>query len=160
MSIPESLKSDLLMCTVYLHRLLRNHARNEMGSGAELSILNNLEHWGGPEGALTQKELAEHEQISQAAVSHLVKKLKQQGLIKSKKNPADSRSTLVSLTAKGRRYLANRGTEIKSVFDEFLSDLSEQELRQVAEAQAILSRTLKQSTEIQQKVSGRELDRT
>ena len=158
MSIPENLKSDLLLCTVYLHRLLRNHARNEMGSGAELSILNNLEHWGGPDQALTQKELAEHEQISQAAISHLVKKLKNQDLIKSKKNPKDSRSTLVSLTAKGRRYLSSQGADIKSVFDEFLSELSDKELKQVAEAQAILSRTLKQSTEVQRKVSGRQAD--
>lgn len=160
MSIPENLKSDLLLCTVYLHRLLRNHARNEMGSGAELSVLNNLEHWGGPDQSLTQKELAEHEQVSQAAISHLVKKLKLQGLIKTKKNPADSRSTLVTLTAKGRRYLANRGTQIKSVFNEFLSELSDEEIRQVAEAQAILSRTLKKSPAIQQKMSGQTAEST
>ena len=159
MSTIETLKSDLLLCTVYLHRLLRNHARNELGSGAELSVLNNLEHWGGPDQSLTQKELAEHEQISQAAISHLVKKLKHQGLIKSKKNPADSRSTLVSLSANGRRYLSTRGADIKSVFDEFLSQLSEQELKQVAQAQAILSRTLRESSGVQQNVTGRQAER-
>ena len=155
MSTSEDLKSDLLLSAVYIHRLVRNRARSSTESWSELAVLNNLDHWGGELGgrrlgALTQKELAQHEQVSQAAMSNLVKMLRKRGLVRCDKSERDSRATLVSLTPKGRRHLAKQGPIIKQVLDQILDGLSTAELRDLAKGQRILSKALKSSQEIQQ----------
>ena len=154
MSTNEKIKSDILLCTVYLHRLVRTQARQSAQNWAEISVLNNLEHWGGSiagrnPAALTQKELASYEQVSQAAMSNIIKKLREQAFVRCEKNTADSRSVLVSLTAKGRRYLAKQGPLIKTVFDHLLDDLSKDELSQLGNGINILSDALKNSGEVQ-----------
>lgn len=154
MSTNEKIKSDILLCTVYLHRLVRTQARQSAQNWAEIAVLNNLEHWGGSIGArrpaaLTQKELASYEQVSQAAMSNIIRKLRDQELVRCEKNTADSRSVLVSLTAKGRRHLAKQGPLIKKVFDQLLDDLSKDELSQLGNGIKILSEALKSSGEVQ-----------
>jgi len=154
----EELKSDLLLSTVYIHRLLRNQARNSTESWSELAVLNNLDHWGGQLagrklGSLTQKELAQHELVSQAAMSNLVKKLRTRDLVHCEKSTSDSRTTLVSLTPKGRRHLAKQGPMIKQVLDQLLEGLTQAELRQLAKGQQILSKALKSSQAVQRAVS-------
>ena len=155
MSTTEELKSDLLLSAVYIHRLIRNQARNSTESWSELAVLNNLDHWGGELkgrklGALTQKELAQHEQVSQAAMSNIIKKLRMRELVRCDKDESDSRTTLVSLTAKGRRHLAKQGPLIKEVLDQLLDGLTPSELKDLAKGQRILSRALKSSNEVQQ----------
>lgn len=152
MSTTDQLKSDLLLCTVYFHRLMRRQSRRQNIGGSELSILNNLEHWGGKKAVLTQKELASFEQISQAAVSNLVKGLASQKLVRVSKNPDDSRSTLVSLTAQGKKQLADHGKSMRAVFDEVLAQLSAEETAQVADAQALLAGVLTNSSSVQSKM--------
>lgn len=154
MSTTEELKSDLLLSAVYIHRLIRNQARNSTESWSELAVLNNLDHWGSELGsrklgALTQKELAQHEQISQAAMSNLVKKLRTRDLVRCDKGETDSRTTLVSLTPKGRRHLAKQGPMIKKVLDQLLDGLTPGELRDLAKGQRILSKALKSSKAMQ-----------
>jgi len=108
MSTSEELKSDLLLSAVYIYRLIRNQARTSTESWSELAVLNNLDHWGGElgsrkMGALTQKELAQHEQVSQAAMSNIVKKLRMRELVRCDKDAADSRRKgAVTLPNKGR----------------------------------------------------------
>ena len=153
------LKSDLLLCTVYIHRLLRAQTRNDAESSAELSVLNTLEHWGprlrGGAGtgsqaaALTQKELASYEQVSQAAISNTVKKLRARELVRCTKNSQDTRSVLVSLTPKGRRHLARQGPKIKRVFDGLLASLDPDQLAIVSAGQRVLSDALTKSAEVQ-----------
>ena len=142
MSTEEQLKSDLLLTTVYFHRMLTRRSRELSIGGAELSVLNSLEHWGGARSTLTQKELAGLEQISQAAVSNLVRKLDERGLVRCRKNPEDSRSTLVSLTARGKKQLAAHGRTMRAVFDDVIEQLSAREREQVAAAQRALARVL------------------
>jgi len=154
MSTNNKIKSDILLCTVYLHRLVRTQARQSAQNWAELAVLNNLEHWGGsiegrPPAALTQKELASYEQVSQAAMSNIIRKLRDQEFVRCEKNAADSRSVLVSLTPKGRRYLAKQGPIIKEVFDPLLHNLSKKDLALLEGGMSVLSEALKSSSEVQ-----------
>lgn len=154
MSTNDKIKSDILLCTVYLHRLIRTQARQSTQNWAEIAVLNNLEHWGGSikgrsPAALTQKELASYEQVSQAAMSNIVRKLRDQELVRCEKNTADSRSVLVSLTAKGRRHLAKQGPVIKKVFDPLIDNLSQEDLSMLGNGIHILSEALKSSGEVQ-----------
>ncbi len=150
----EDLKSNMLLCTVYLHRLLRNHARQSAENWAELSVLNNLEHWGGRpdednQGGVSQKVLASLEQVSQAAMSNIVRKLRARSLVKCEKSASDQRSVRVALTPKGRKHLATQGPLVKEVFDQCLETLSASDLRKVSEGQQILARALQESTKVQ-----------
>ncbi len=148
-----------MLCTVYIHRLIRNQARNSAENWAELSVLNNIEHWGSRTGAngvgaLSQKELANHEQVSQAAMSNTIKKLRARDLVRCDKSESDARSLLVSLTPKGRRHLAKQGPLVKEVFDQLLESLSPTEIKTLAAGQRILSDALKQSAAVQAVVTG------
>lgn len=154
-----NLKSDILLCTVYLHRLVRNQARQSAENWAELSVLNNLEHWGeksahaGSSG-LSQKELAGFEQVSQAAMSNIVKKLRERGFVTCEKSEEDLRSVVVQLTQRGRDHLAEQGPLIKNVFDPVLDQLSKNQLAKLAEGQRILSQALQQSSAVEKSLRG------
>ncbi|MBE6111058.1 MAG: winged helix-turn-helix transcriptional regulator [Erysipelotrichaceae bacterium] len=50
---------------------------------------------------MTQKELQKEMQIAQGSMSEILIKLEAQSLIVKKKNPADARSVVLSLSAKG-----------------------------------------------------------
>jgi len=150
----QDLKSNMLLCTVYLHRLLRNQARRSTENWAELSVLNNLAHWGeqlddDQQKGISQKALARLEQVSQAAMSNIVRKLRTQKFVQCRKSERDQRSVRVMLTAKGQRHLDTQGPRLKEVFDQCLSTLSNSDLAKVTEGQQILARALQESTEVQ-----------
>ena len=50
---------------------------------------------------MTQKELQKEMEIAQGSMSEILIKLEAQGLIEKKKNPADARSVVLSLSEKG-----------------------------------------------------------
>src|SRR4051794_37386719 len=54
-------------------------------------------------GALTQRELGERLRLEKSTVSRLIDELVADGVAKRRPNPADGRSVLIELTAKGRR---------------------------------------------------------
>ena len=67
---------------------------------AHMPLIMNIK----PEGT-NNNELATIAKISKQAMSKVVKDLLQKGYIETKTDPADKRSTIISLTEKGKRFV-------------------------------------------------------
>lgn len=148
----EDLKSDILLTTVYFHRLLQRHARASKESWRQISVLSTLDHHG-PQNAggnsLSQKQLAGYEQVSQAAISNLVSTLRDDGLVRCSTNSKDARTTDVCLTARGKRHLDRHGASIKTVIDDVIRNLPDSDVAKVAVGQRILADALRESPGVQ-----------
>ena len=69
-----------------------------------LSVLHTL----GRRGPLRLTDLLATEQLKQPALTSLVAKLEQDGLLQRQPNPADGRASLLSLTRTGRELVRSR----------------------------------------------------
>jgi DNA-binding MarR family transcriptional regulator len=85
--------------TVWLRRLAPNTV-----STSTLTTLGTLE----AHGPLRISELAEREAISQPGMTTLVNRLEANGLAERFADPTDGRASLVRITSRGRRMLADR----------------------------------------------------
>ncbi len=86
--------------------------------------------------ALSQKELARRANIEQPTMAQLLARMERDGLIQRAPDPADKRSSLISLTAKARRKLPRAHEELLRSGDEAFHAFSEREI-------ATLSRLLR-----------------
>ncbi|RRJ62084.1 MarR family transcriptional regulator [Paenibacillus oralis] len=76
----------------------------------------------GPEGGVFMSEVAHRLAITKGAVTQMILRLEEKNLVRRTPNPADSRSTLVSLTAAGlEAYRAHEAMHLN-----FIRDLSSQ----------------------------------
>lgn len=150
----EQAADHLLLTTVYLSRLLRKHAKVRGMRITAFSVLNNLEHWAprASNGTLSQKELADMEEVTQATMSTLIGKLRKEGLVYCERDENDTRTTNVGLTGKGTRYLKREGTEMRALMRSVLDELSPDERKTVAESQRILADLFLNSGKIQGKM--------
>ncbi|BDA80403.1 hypothetical protein LPTSP3_g33330 [Leptospira kobayashii] len=92
-----------------------------MISVPQLSILLSLSEW----GEMTASQLCELTMRDKANISSLTKKLEQEGFIHVRKNSEDARSSLLSLTAKGRKT-AESGFKAEKKISSKLEKLSQQ----------------------------------
>ena len=148
-------ENNLLLTTVYLSRLLTKHAKKRGIRTTAFSVLNNLEHWGAlnESGTLTQKELADMEDVTPATMSTLIRDLKSEKLLYTSTSKADGRSVNVGLTKKGSKYLAVEGQKMRALMGSLLDELSEAELASIWEGQQILAKLCLSSSSIQAKMS-------
>lgn len=72
----------------------------------------------------TVSAIASHLNLSIAATSHLVERLVRKGLAGRAENAADRRQKRVSLSAEGRRLVAESHARAAAVLDALLSDVS------------------------------------
>ncbi len=87
-------------------------------------------------------DLSEHLETSNAAVSQLVDKLVQAGLLTRTEDPNDRRAKKVELTAEGRIFI-EESIKVRYLWVDKLADgLSEEEEKKVAEALNILEKTM------------------
>jgi MarR family transcriptional regulator, lower aerobic nicotinate degradation pathway regulator len=92
-------------------------------SGYHYSILAVLE-----EGArTTQSAIASALQYDPSQLVALLDGLEERGLVERKRDPADRRRQMVSITPAGRRQLAAFRKIVKRIEDEFLAPLDESE---------------------------------
>jgi len=87
-----------------------------------LSVLHTLAR-GGP---MRLTDLLKTEQLKQPALTSLVAKLEQDGLIKRRPDPSDGRAMLLSLTREGRQIVrsrhANRVAKLTQLVDQLTDD--------------------------------------
>jgi DNA-binding MarR family transcriptional regulator len=76
----------------------------------------------------TVRAVAEHTHVSGAFVTAETGKLARLGFLAKRPNPADGRSVLVNLTAKGRKALESALPHIRAVNDVFFGKVSAEEL--------------------------------
>jgi len=104
---------------------------------AESSALSRLER-GGP---ATSSDLARLDRISPQSMGVTVALLLERGLIERNRDPADGRRIVLSITEAGRRTLRDkRGARTEHIAAALRDGFSEDELRQLESATALLER--------------------
>jgi DNA-binding MarR family transcriptional regulator len=99
--------------------LLEEEITSLQVSVPQLSIILSLNQW----GEMTASQLCELTMRDKANISSLTKKLEASGLIQQKKNESDARSTLIMLTAKGKK-IADLGEKAEAKISKKLEKLS------------------------------------
>ena len=122
---------------VFMRRSMRSfiqYAREHGLSMSQINALFHIHHHGG--SGVT--DLGEHLGISNAAVSQLLERLVQQGLILRYEDPADRRAKKLTLTEKGAQTLQEGIHARQGWLHDLSATLSGAEKEQVAAALAIL----------------------
>jgi len=83
-------------------------------------------------------ELAEHEGVTQPAITLLVNRLQERGWVAREHDPSDGRAVLVSLTDAGRAGFLAMRREYRALLGEQLACLPEEDVATLARATEIL----------------------
>ena len=94
-------------------------------SVAQFSVLNHFVRLGG-ERSLA--DLARSFQVSRAAMTKLVRRLEETGLVRVRDNPGDGRGKLVSITVRGARTHADAIAALAPTFAELAQAFSASEI--------------------------------
>jgi DNA-binding MarR family transcriptional regulator len=129
--------SALRSAIVRTARALRQDASQESGLGAgtaaALATINR-------DGPLTPSELADLERVKRPSMTRTLGCLEREGLIERTPDPADGRSSLVSVTAAGRERLALLRRRKSAYLARRLRKLDPEEVATLARAAEILER--------------------
>jgi DNA-binding MarR family transcriptional regulator len=101
-----------------------------------LSVLHTLAH----DGPLRLSELTASEQVSQPAITQIVTKLEQDGLVERHPDPSDGRATLVHITTKGAAIVEGRQAERITRLTDLAARLTPAERTAIAAALPALAR--------------------
>jgi len=109
------------------------HARGYLGrriglSGPQYLLLITIAYLQGA-GGIAVRSLARDLRVTSAFITGESRRLVERGLLARRTNPNDSRSTLLSLTAAGRRRIEHLVPEIRKVNDMFFGHLSKTSFR-------------------------------
>ena len=138
MSPPDPLEAALQeWVAVFMRRSMRSFIRYARENGLSMSQVNALFHIHRASGSGVT-DLGEHLGISNAAVSQLLERLVQQGLILRCEDPADRRAKKLTLTEKGAQTLQEGIHARQGWLHDLAQTLSPAEKEQVAAALQIL----------------------
>lgn len=118
----------------------RQYVRASGLSMPQFSILMRLNYRGG----CGISNLSEHMDISTAAASQLVDKLVQAGLLERTENPYDRRAKQLTLSPKGKEFIAQGIQERYRWMEELEGNLTPEEKVKIAEALEIMTRATKE----------------
>ena len=135
-SIPQ-LVERLRLDVMRLARRLRQQAEPGV-SPSMLSALSTIETF----GPLTLRRLAEIERIQPPSVTRIVARLEEEGLVARTVHDSDRRFALVSLTERGKRFVARSRSRKNAYLATRLRDLSPAELGVLEAALPVLERVL------------------
>jgi DNA-binding MarR family transcriptional regulator len=93
-------------------------------------------------GAMPPSELAEREQVKRPTAARLLGRLEEAGLVERRPNPADGRSSLVALTARGDEVLAEARARRTAFLHERLDGLPPEDRAALERAADVLERLL------------------
>lgn len=109
------------------------HARAYFGrliglSGPQYLLLVSVAYLQGADG-IKVRSLARNLRVSSAFITAESRRLIERGLLARRRNPHDSRSTLLSLTAAGRRRIGEVLPEVRRVNDLFFQSVTQDSFR-------------------------------
>src|SRR6185369_14500773 len=116
-------------------RRLRQEAGADL-SPSQSSALAAIER----HGPLTPSELAGHERVQRPTATRVLARLEELGLIDRAPDPADRRSSLISVSAGGRSLLGRQRTRKDQFLARRLAALTPEEVATLDRASAILER--------------------
>ncbi len=111
----------------YLHHLAGQVSKIGDFSLAQYRILMLLDHY----QPLTVSELKEHLGNAQSSVSEILLRMEEQGLVVRKPNPKDRRQTLLKLSPKARRMIAERKGKMVEVYRELVKGKNVDEIKEL-----------------------------
>jgi DNA-binding MarR family transcriptional regulator len=97
-------------------------------SGPQYTLLITVAYLQGESG-IAMRALARNLRVSSAFITAESQRLIDRGLLAKRPNPHDSRSTLISVTAAGRRRLEALVPELRHINDAFFGHVSAQSFR-------------------------------
>lgn len=92
-------------------------------------------------------ELADHEGVTQPAITLLVNRLQERGWVARQHDPSDRRAVLVSLTDTGRAGFLSLRAEFRAQLTEQLAELPDDDVATLARAVEILDALLERLKE-------------
>jgi DNA-binding MarR family transcriptional regulator len=135
--VTTSVAAHLRVVVARTARRLRQEAGTDL-SPSQTSALAAIEH----HGPLTPSELAACERIQRPTATRVLARLEESGLIERAADPADRRSSLVSITGEGRELLEHLRTRKDAFLARRLDALEPDELAVLERAADILERVL------------------
>ena len=130
------LASALRMSVMRLARRLRAHRLDSGLSLTQLGALATLD----AHGAMTPRELAEHEKVQPPSVTRVIAALESRGLATRTPHPTDGRQQIVAPTAAGRALLREDGRQREVWLARQLATLTAEERDVLRAAAPILQR--------------------
>ncbi len=124
--------------STFLHDVLAPRCRAHDITVQQLVVLAELS----ADDAQTVTQLSDHAGILRTNFALTCKKMQAQGLIEKTPNPADSRSSLLILTEKGRQTVLAIDREIADIFDSVLADVPEDTICAIEESFRELDRLI------------------
>jgi len=97
-------------------------------TGPQYTLLITVAYLQGATG-ITVRSLARNLRVTSAFITGESRRLIERGLLAKRRNPHDSRSTLLSVTAAGRRRIAGLVPELRSINNAFFAHVSAQSFR-------------------------------
>lgn len=122
---------------------MRNFIRFAKKSGLSMSQLGALFHLH-HKGCVGVTDLGDHLGVTNAAVSQMIERLVQQGLILRSEDPSDRRAKQIVLTAKGLQVFQKSVHARMDWLDDLVQTLSAEEKEKITEALKILIDKAKQ----------------
>lgn len=136
-SDPDTVGIDLLVSMARVVRWAGRHSSITVPA-AQTRVLSQLDELG-PSRIST---LAAADRCAQPTMSVLVQRLEEHGWVAREPDPADTRASVVSLNAAGRRALQEARQAAGAAIAGYLREQGADEQRQAAEAVALLRRLL------------------
>ena len=133
------LASHLRLTIARTARRLRQEAGADL-SPSQSSALAAIER----HGPLTPSELANHERVQRPTATRVLARLEELGLVDRAPDPADRRSSLISVSAAGRTLLRRQRSRKNQFLARRLATLEPDEVATLDRAAAILERLLDQ----------------
>jgi DNA-binding MarR family transcriptional regulator len=115
--------------------------RQEADAGLSPSLISALASID-RHGPLTPSELAAHERVQRPTATRLLARLEEAGLVERASDPADRRSSLISVSAEGRTLLRRQRSRKNQYLARRLATLDADEVATLERAAAILERML------------------
>ncbi len=109
------------------HDIERIHAQGQASSGRR-SVMRGLAR----QGPQTVPEMARARPVARQYMQRIVNELADEGLVESVENPAHKRSSLIQLTAKGKRQLDEMTGREQELLSGLQVNATEEELMQAA----------------------------
>jgi DNA-binding MarR family transcriptional regulator len=135
--VTTSVAAHLRVVVARTARRLRQEAGTDL-SPSQTSALAAIER----HGPLTPSELASYERIQRPTATRVLARLEEAGLAQRAADPADGRSSLVSITAEGRALLEGLRTRKDAFLARRLDRLEAEEIAVLERAADILERVL------------------
>jgi DNA-binding MarR family transcriptional regulator len=118
-------------------RRLRQEAGADLSPSLSSALASIDRH-----GPVTPSELATHERVQRPTATRVLARLEELGLVERAPDPADRRSSLISVSADGRAWLRRQRSRKDQFLARRLAALDAEEVATLDRAAAILERVL------------------